>query len=114
MTIQLDLWGKPFPKRKSYDLYNGTPPHERKSETSREAAQSIEPVALSLREQVFAEIKRCGDYGATCDQIEHSMDGRHQTISARVRELALSGRIFSNGDKRKTRSGRNALVWRVR
>lgn len=36
---------------------------------------------------------------------------RHQTASARVRELVLAGLIEDTGKRRKTRSGRGARVY---
>jgi hypothetical protein len=35
-------------------------------------------------------------------------------VSARVRELVLSGDIHDSGDRRPTRTGRKAAVWRIR
>jgi hypothetical protein len=48
--------------------------------------------------------------GATCDEIELMTGMRHQTASARIRELYLKDRIKTVG-KRQTRSGRMALIW---
>ncbi len=36
---------------------------------------------------------------------------RHQTASARIRELAIAGRIVDSNIKRRTRSKRKAIVW---
>lgn len=96
-----------------YNLFDGRPPAVAGSETSREAADSMVPHVNGLQAEVLATIKRSGNHGMTTDEVECALSGRHQTISARVRELALKKLITSNGDKRKTRSGRNALVWRV-
>lgn len=79
------------------------------SETSREAAQSIRGCAGKLAAQVLAEIVRLN--GATCDEIEVSLSMKHQTASARMRELALAKQIVESGEKRLTRSNRNAVVW---
>ena len=88
-----------------------TPKFVRGSETSRSAAESIQPAAQSLRSQVLACVVDAGDAGRTCDEIEALLSGRHQTISARVRELSQRGFIKRNGNVRKTRSGRNAAVY---
>lgn len=88
--------------------YFGRAPHVVGSDTSQSAGESIEPSACVLRERVYLCI---ADGGATCDEVEQRTGLRHQTASARVRELALSGRIRDTGQRRKTRSGRNAAVW---
>lgn len=91
--------------------YPATPGFVQASETSRAAAASMVPTAGTLCARVLAHIKSKGSVGATCDEIELAFDGRHQTISARVRELSLGGQIQDRGGKRKTRSGRNAVVY---
>lgn len=79
------------------------------SDTSQAAAQSID--ALSMRGIALEAIKRAGLHGMTSDELEATIGMRHQTASARIRELALGGNIFDSGQRRKTRSGRKAAVW---
>lgn len=91
-------------------LFGGTPPYEVASETSKAAAESIKPNAAglcSLIRNVIAQSE-----GMTCDEVEVATGLKHQTASARIRELALLGVIQENG-KRPTRSGRNAVIWRL-
>jgi hypothetical protein len=83
------------------------------SATSKAAAESIEKDTNRLRKLVFEEIRDAGSCGLTCDEVEARLDLRHQTASARVRELALAGQIIDSELKRKTRSGRAAVVWVV-
>jgi len=52
------------------------------------------------------------DWGLTCDEVEELLHIKHQTASARIRELALTKRIEPIGG-RPTRSGRKAVVWRA-
>lgn len=84
------------------------------SPTSKAAADSMIPHAPNIKERVF-ECVRKGDFinhfGATCDEIEMTLSLKHQTVSARIRELAEAGRIEDSGMVRKTRSNRNAVVW---
>lgn len=94
-------------------LYGGTPPHVAGSDTSEAAARSIAPRAAQLREEVYRAIRACGVSGATCDQVESILDRRHQTVSARIRELVQLGRIVDTGQRRPTRSRRPARVYRV-
>lgn len=79
-------------------------------DTSLAAAESIAPSADSIRAKIKAFIAAQAQ-GATCDEIELSLDLRHQTASARVRELVLFKEIKDSGDRRETRSGRGARVY---
>ena len=85
-------------------------PYVKGSATSKAAAQSMQPHAGSIRSRILAEIKKSGAHGLTCDEVEVLMDLKHQTASARVRELREKGKI-STTSKRPTRSGRQAQVW---
>lgn len=80
--------------------------------TSTEAYISIKSTASSMREQIHSFLKLCST-GATCDSLEHVLGMRHQTCSARIRELVLNGSIKDSGERRPTRSGRNARVYKV-
>lgn len=73
----------------------------------------MEPHIGRLELIVRKTIELRGIKGATCDEIEHLLALSHQTTSARCRRLAVLGRIVDSGERRKTRSGRNAVVWRV-
>lgn len=78
-------------------------------DTSIAAAQSIAEGAEQLRARVLVEIRERG--GSTCDEVEVALDLRHQTASARINELMEEGRVRDSGQRRKTRSGRQAIVW---
>lgn len=94
-------------------LTQGTLPYNKGSATSKEAAESMRPFAGNIREKVCGWIATSGSFGMTCDQIEFIYDRSHQTVSARIRELAKANRIKDSGRVRPTRSGRNAVVWVV-
>lgn len=77
---------------------------------SREAAESI-----TDKQRLYLLIL---DYIAwagtsTCDECEIALDMSHQTTSARFTELRSKELITATGEKRKTRSGRNAVVYQV-
>lgn len=91
-----------------YPFYGGTPPHV-DQDTSRDAAQAIRAPSPVLREQVFGVI--VANNGATDDEVEVELTMRHQTASARRRELVIAGRVVDGGQRRPTRSGKNAIVW---
>lgn len=82
-------------------------------DTRREAKRAIEPRSSKLQDAVLGAIRAAGPRGATDDELEVALDLRHQTLSARRRELVQSERIVDSGETRKTRSGRSAVVWVV-
>lgn len=88
-----------------------TAPYVPGSDTSAAAAESIEPLLGRLAADVRAHVRAQGARGATCDEIEEGLGLRHQTASARVRELAQAGLLKDSGERRATRSGRKAAVW---
>lgn len=77
--------------------------------TTLEALESIKKYIPSMKELILNCIKT---KGRTCDEIEEILFLRHQTVSARIRELKKEGTITGDG-QRITRSGRNAIVWRI-
>lgn len=95
------------------ELYNGTAPCVAGSDTSAAAAEQITTGAGTLRERVRRYLVSWGAHGATDDEIEHALALRHQTASARRRELVLLGLVRDSGVRRRTRSGRNATVWQA-
>jgi predicted transcriptional regulator len=88
-----------------------TAPFVQGCDTSKAAAESIEPSVPTLQACVMACFVAAGDDGATCDEVEQETGLRHQTASARVRELALAALIHDSGRRRKTSSGRSARVY---
>jgi hypothetical protein len=101
MTRQPDLFD--YPNRPGY---------VQDSDTSRAAADSLSDRELSKQKlAIVGYIDRNAEHGATCDEIEVAFDLRHQTASARIRELSLSGVLVDTGRRRTTRSGRLARVY---
>lgn len=91
--------------------YPHTPGFEAESDTSEAAAESMEGEASSLRALVLQFIRESREYGSTCDEAEERLSLRHQTASARIRELVLRNRVTDSGRRRPTRSGRMAVVY---
>ena len=58
-----------------------------------------------------AERNAAGPRGITCDEVEVALDRTHQSMSPRVNELRDTGWFVDSGVRRKTRSGRAAVVW---
>jgi len=90
---------------------NGTAPFVAGSSTSQAAATSINGSAATLRNTVLATIRAAGPNGMTCDEVEQALSMRHQTASARIRELSLRNQVFDSTRRRRTRSNRTAVVW---
>lgn len=90
--------------------YPHEPGHVAGCDTSKAAADSMRSTAGSLRNRILEEIQLSGLTGRTCDELE-VRHGRHQTVSARVRELVMQGAIKDSGRRRVTRSGRQARIY---
>lgn len=79
-------------------------------QTSLDAKNSLgDETVDQLRSRIFVEVRERG--GATCDEIEVALGLRHQTASARIRELVEAGKLVDSDERRPTRSGRDAVVW---
>jgi transcription initiation factor IIE alpha subunit len=83
--------------------HNGT-------ETSREAALEIRKALPKLEGRVLIFIAGRPD-GATNEEIETALQMTGNTVRPRVVELRERKLIHDSGQTRKTRSGRNAIVW---
>jgi hypothetical protein len=90
-----------------FELHGAVTPRQ----TSRLAAESIAEDKPTLQAKVLRAILDRGSHGATDDELEVALKMRHQTLSARRRELVLASRITPSGRHRLTRSGRKAVVW---
>jgi hypothetical protein len=77
------------------------------------ALDSNTPKVPGLREVVLNAIRDAGADGLSSDEAEVVLAMTHQTVSARVHELARAGAIVDTGERRRTRSKRLATVWRV-
>lgn len=88
-----------------------TAPYVSGSDTSRAAADSLTDDLGRLEALVYKLIGSSGLQGRTDDELEVSTQLAHQTISARRRTLVLKGHVCDSGHRRRTRSGRQAVVW---
>lgn len=78
--------------------------------TSRIARESIAPVLSTIKQLVLDTIRKSPN-GLNCDECEAITGLKHQTCSARFRDLKDMGLIVKTGERRNTRSGRPADVW---
>ena len=92
-------------------------PFVKGSDTSTAAADSMADHAVNIELQILAYFMHMAAYsGATDDEIESHLGLRHQTVSARRRQLERKGvivKMYEDGKrvKRMTRSGRQAGVY---
>ena len=90
-----------------YDLYSGIPPHV---QTDTSICAALE-APTNLRQKVFEHIKSAGEYGRTDLEMEDLLGMIGSTVRPRRRELFLIGKVKDSGLRRKTPSGRYAIVW---
>lgn len=88
-----------------------TAPYQAHSRTSREAASSIQGKSARLRNQVLDELRR---NPATDEELANALTLSGNTCRPRRVELVDLGLVEDSGERRKTASGRNAVVWRVK
>jgi DNA-binding MarR family transcriptional regulator len=89
------------------------PAPSRNIDTSLTAAASVRPYVGHLRLLALKYIESQGEHGATLDEVSVHCRLLMQSASARVRELAQAGFIRDTGNRRTTRTGRPARVYRV-
>ncbi len=93
------------------NLFDPPPKFQAHSKTSKDAASEIERSASTLRGYVYRFIWNKGDAGATDDQIQMALRMEGSTERPRRIELQDKRLVKDSGKTRKTRSGRQAVVW---
>ncbi|MEK6591982.1 MAG: hypothetical protein AABZ67_02755, partial [Pseudomonadota bacterium] len=84
-------------------------PFQKHSPTSREAARAISGKVGPMERELLVLFFHAGDYGWTDDALIEKVG----TQSVRPRRIYLTaiGKLRDSGTTRKTRTGRNAVVW---
>ena len=85
-------------------------PPSNRTQTSRDAAYYMRERADSIRARVYAYIKDQGEFGATREEMEFALGYSGDTLRPRVWELERAGRVVDSGARRRTSSGRPAMV----
>lgn len=80
-------------------------------DTSHLAAQSVD--VTKLEGAVLDALKAAPD-GLTSEELSERLGLSLVTVSPRLRPLVNKYKVYSNGDKRRNRSGRSALIWRAK
>ena len=84
------------------------------TDTSREAGEKAKPNSGKQRELIHFWIKWAGKSeakGMTADELSMLLELPAQSVSARINGLHKDGHIMDSGERRRTRYGRNAIVW---
>ena len=79
-------------------------------DTSRDAAEAIAQHTPRLRAVVLAALRGAAG-GLTAAEIESVTGLSGNTIRPRIIELCEAGQVETNGEQRRTPSGRNARVY---
>lgn len=91
-----------------FDLCYPERPGSQNTDTSRDAARSIDSDASTLRGQCIAAL---ASHNQTADEIAETVGESILAIRPRVTELKAKGKVFDSGIRRPNLSGRNAIVW---
>jgi hypothetical protein len=112
MHVQSDLWGARPPSTEAGNrtFYPPRAPFIKHSRTSRDAACDIEPHLNELQTRVLKYL-RWRREGATDEEIQDALAMSPSTQRPRRIELCQKRLVKDSGRKRKTRSGRSAVVW---
>ena len=99
-------------------LFDLTPkaPRMPQDETSREARESIEPTAESLRNRILADLRRYThtlSQGLTDEEICDGLNMNPSTERPRRGELCAMGLVKASELRRQSRSGRTCVVWKA-
>ena len=80
-------------------------------DTRMAAYRAIQRVAPGIDTEVLGAIAA---EPRTCDEVEVVLSLGHATASSAINRLLRAQRIVSSGETRRTRAGRQAVVWRLR
>jgi hypothetical protein len=86
-------------------------PYQRHSDTSEEAAKSVDPAADTWLSKVYRELIKAGPVGRTDDELQIILDMNPSTQRPRRIDLVKRSLVCDSGARRKTRSNRPAVVW---
>ena len=96
-----------------FNIATEATPYVQGSDTSLIAAASVSLSTASLRLRILRRVRESVGEGMTCDEVEDVMKLRHQTASARIRELVQDNKLVDSGYRRLTRSNHPATVWMI-
>ena len=90
--------------------YPNTPGYK-EEDTSRAAAEAMEPNALTIRLKIVESLTWVGEQ--TADEVAERLGLSVLSVRPRFSELLARGSIADTGMRRANISGKSAKVWRV-
>ena len=96
-----DIFGSRYPDKPGFKA----------QETSREAAESMEPTASGLQRDCLLVLLTDS---MTADEVAERLNKSILAIRPRLSELLLKGLIKDSGSRRQNASGKYAIVWRLK
>lgn len=91
--------------------YPATPGAKERGGTSEEAARSVAQRVAHLHKQILSLLEVHGPM--TADETAERLGESVLTIRPRFSELNRARLIFKTSERRKNRSGRSAVVWKL-
>lgn len=91
-------------------MMNALPPYRHESDTSRQAAETL-TTAHKYREALLNILEERGSQGITIDEFAACLSVPPNAVSGRFSELAEASLICKTPMRRKTRSGKDAVVY---
>ena len=85
--------------------------HRGAGDTERAAAELVAPRSGTWRWRVLLAVARAGASGRTDWELHSELGGLLYTVAPRRHELARDGWIVDSGERRRTPSGVDAVVW---
>lgn len=89
------------------------PPHQSHSDTSRAAAKAIAPKLGTVLSEVLQQIAQYGSTGLTDEEGQRILDIQGNSYRPCRVMLMDRGFVFDSGIRRKTRQGKDAVVWYI-
>lgn len=82
------------------------------TDTSREAAEAVEPAAKTIAALALVAIERAGATGLTAEELAETLRLDRVIVQPRTTELKLLGKVRDSGQRRhNASSGKRAIVW---
>jgi hypothetical protein len=91
--------------------YPDDPGWVRGNQSSFDGAVAAAKTKVAKQSVIENLVNNSGPRGLTCEEIEDKTGWLHQTVSARIRELIIEGRIAKAPFKRPSRAGVNVTVY---
>ena len=97
--------------QKQLDIFDTDYESANYTKTSQDALATIKPKIKTKREQVYDLIKL---NALTNYEISDELDMPLSSVTARCRELQVLNLVVDSGKRRKTKYGKQAIVWRIK